>query len=113
MSNLIIEVRYYLEDGTESPLSPLSGVTNISMKQSIEGKNYTSEVRLRNPLTTNSAGNYYHEYVDSGTGNVVFQEGQSLKIFAAYIDTNRVELNRIENQIKGLCNIIKERHNER
>ena len=87
MSYLLQRIDWYGDGGSANPES-FSDITKVNIKLGSDGTPSTAEITLVNPLDRKESDVYLHKYVNKEQ-EIKFQEGDVVKIYLAYTDTNR------------------------
>lgn len=88
MSKLITKVQWAGKINSFA-LVDITDWTSMIITRSTELKSNSAEITLLNPLDVNIGGTTYRKHVDSSTGNLKFNQGDAIKIYASYVNTNR------------------------
>ena len=87
MSRFKHKILWYNKGGVEKQLTD---VERINITRGEKSSMNSADIFLKNPITERgSDGFLYPKHVNSGDGLIKFNEGDSIKIYAAYIEDNR------------------------
>ncbi|MBI2136567.1 hypothetical protein HYU06_05855 [Candidatus Woesearchaeota archaeon] len=70
-------------------LVDLTDWSNLIITRSTELKSNSAEITLLNPQVINLSGTIYRRHVNSANNKLKFAEGDTIKIYVAYVETNR------------------------